>query len=376
VALLASLGGSVLAMRGGGHPPKPVAAVASRTQGTLLLAVTGTDGAAIESALLAHDPRTHAGAVVLVPSETVTDVPGHGQLAFGATTTLGSAQLPAETLGDVLGVTVDGTVRLSTAALAGLIDRVGGVRVDSVDTDVVVPGPGDTERVVVAKGGPRVLLGQAAVAYATYRAAGENEQARLARFTSVLSALVDALPAGAGAVAADVASVAGPDAATVPAAQVGALLAGLRADDRAENLAYETLPVQQVGAGGDQLTTDADQVDQLVRRYLAASIPAGRIAGHNRVVVVNGTGALGLGETAHAKLDRHDLVFVHSENQEGFSFRHKPSVVLVADDSPASRALGHRVAAALGLPDSAIRVTDQPTSAADAVVILGADYRP
>jgi hypothetical protein len=50
--------------------------------------------------------------------------------------------------------------------------------------------------------------------------------------------------------------------------------------------------------------------------------------------------------------------------------------VLVADDSPASRALGHRVAAALGLPDSAIRVTDQPTSAADAVVILGADYRP
>jgi hypothetical protein len=91
---------------------------------------------------------------------------------------------------------------------------------------------------------------------------------------------------------------------------------------------------------------------------------------------VNGTGALGLGETAHDKLDRADLVFVHSENQQGFSFRHKASVILVPDDSAASRALGHRVAAALRLPDSAIKLSDQTTSAADAIVILGADYRP
>jgi hypothetical protein len=94
------------------------------------------------------------------------------------------------------------------------------------------------------------------------------------------------------------------------------------------------------------------------------------------VIVINGTGALGLGQTAHAKLDRHGLVFVHSENQQGFSFRGRHSVVLVTDDSTASHALGHRVARALGLPDSDIAINSQPTSAADVVVILGADYRP
>ena len=67
---------------------------------------------------------------------------------------------------------------------------------------------------------------------------------------------------------------------------------------------------------------------------------------------------------------------MHSENQQGFSFAHQHSVVLVPDDSAASHALGHRVAAALGLPDRDIAVDQQPSSAADAVVILGADYRP
>ena len=154
------------------------------------------------------------------------------------------------------------------------------------------------------------------------------------------------------------------------------MLAGLRADARAQNLAWETLPVQPVGTGEDQLTPLPDDVAQLVHRYLAASVPAGRASGHNRVIVVNGTGALGLGETAHAKLADAGLVFVRSENQQGFSFRHRHSVVLVPDDSAASRALGRRLTAALRLPQADVAINDQPTTAADAVVILGQDYRP
>jgi anionic cell wall polymer biosynthesis LytR-Cps2A-Psr (LCP) family protein len=375
LALVAGVGAATLLHRGGSAPTAPTA-VAHRTQGTLLLVLTSSDGHAVESALLAHDPRTREGAVVLVPSQTVTDVAGHGQLPFGTTPALGAPQLAAETLGDLLGVTVDGTLRLPVPALSTLVDRVGGVHVDSVDADVVVPGPGDNERVLVAKGGAQVLGGAAAVAYATYRAPGEGEEARLARFTAVLGGLIDALPGAAGPAGALVTGVAGAGAATESPSGVGTLLTGLRADDSAGNLAYETLPVQQAGTGEDQFTVDTDQVEQLTKRYRADSIPAGRVAGDNRVIVLNGTGALNLGESAHEKLDRHNLVFVHSGNQQGFSFRHRPSVVLVPDDSAASRALGHRVATALGLPDTAIRVTDQPTSAADAVVILGADYHP
>jgi anionic cell wall polymer biosynthesis LytR-Cps2A-Psr (LCP) family protein len=366
----------VLAGGGGGKRHRSAAKPPGRTQATLLLMVRGADGTAVESALLAHDPSTRRGAVVLVPSTMVADVPGRGQLAFGQTPTLGASQLPAETLGDVMGVTVDGTVVVDASGLAALVDRVGGVEVDQVDTDVVVAGSGNTERVLVAKGGRQRLSGAQAVGYATYRGAGENEQARLARFTAVLTGLVRALPADAAGDAAALRSLGPRLSATVPVARVAAVLAGLRADDAADDLPFETLPVQAAGTGDDVLTPQPDQVRQLVRRYLAASIPSGRAAGHNRVIVVNGTGALGLGGTAHSRLDRAGLVFVHSENQQGFSFRHKPSVVLVPDDSTASHQMGHRVAVALGLPDRDIAIDSQPTAAADVVVILGADYRP
>ncbi|MFL6137410.1 MAG: LCP family protein [Frankiaceae bacterium] len=383
---LALAGGAVLAVvlvllllvvvRGGSHRHGKGPVATGRTQVTLLLMVKGANGAAIESALLAHDPATRQGAVVPVPSTLVADVPGRGQLQFGQTATLGSARVPAETLGDVMGVTVDGALLIDTTALGALVDHLGGVDVDHVDTDVVVPGPGRTEQVLVTKGGAQHLSGAQAVAYATYRGADETEQARLARFTTVLTGLIDALPAKASDDAAALQALGGGVVFGLAPARTGAVLAGLHAADASEALSFETLPVQPVGTGDDLLTPQSDQIDQLVHRYLAASVPAARASGHNRVIVVNGTGALGLGETAHAKLDRHGLVFVHSENQQGFSFAHEQSVVLVPDDSSASHALGHRVAAALGLPDGDIAVDQQPTSAADAVVILGTDYRP
>jgi len=50
--------------------------------------------------------------------------------------------------------------------------------------------------------------------------------------------------------------------------------------------------------------------------------------------------------------------------------------VLVKDATPQSRTQGERVAAALGLPASALQVAPAPQDVADVVVVTGADFTP
>lgn len=366
----------------GRHGQRPAAqahhqvTAVARTQRTVLLVVRGPDGRAVESALLAHDSAASDGVAVLVPSPMMADVPGHGSLPFGDSAALADAGLPGDTLADLMGVNVDATWTLSVSGLAALVDRLGGVTVASVDVDVVAQTAQGAEQVVVPKGGQQHLSGAQAVAYATYLADGEEEQARLARFTAVLSGILAALPAQPSAVTADLAALGSLTGATEPLGAVGSLLTGLAGDARADNLTVESLPVQRAGTGDQLYTAQSAQVADLVHRYLGGSVPAQLGQGHNRVIIANGTGALGLGESARRRLEAGGLVFVRSENQDGFTFQHRPSVVLVPDATAASRALGHRVAAALGLPDTDIEVYGVPTSAADVVAILGDDYRP
>jgi hypothetical protein len=51
-------------------------------------------------------------------------------------------------------------------------------------------------------------------------------------------------------------------------------------------------------------------------------------------------------------------------------------VVLVEDGSERSTQRGQRVAAALGLPASAIEVNPRGQTVADVIVILGSDFKP
>ncbi|HUR14680.1 MAG TPA: LCP family protein [Mycobacteriales bacterium] len=336
-----------------------------RTQRTVLLQVKGTTGTAVASALLAHDPAVSEGSVVLVPPQVIVSVPGFGSQPFGRALATTSVQGSRDALADLMGVTVDGSWVLDTATFAKLVDTVGGIQVD-VDVPVM------SGRTVLLQPGRQRLAGVRALSFGTYLAPAEQEQTRLARLQSVLDGLVGSLPTDVRSLLASLGRGSSPSLAVTVLADV---LAGLKADDGKQQLQYRSLPVIKVDAGTDEtrFRVDAAGTRTLVDELLAASIPAGVRSVGNRVLVLNGVGTPGLGEKVRAKLVPAGFVFVGSRNANAFTYAR--TQVLVKDATTQGAALGARVAQALGVPTSSVKVSDQIGTIADVVVIVGRDFR-
>jgi hypothetical protein len=338
---------------------------AARTQRTVLLQVKGTDGTAVASALLAHDPAVTEGSVVLVPPQVIVSVPGAGSQAFGRALATSSARGSRDALSDLMGVTVDGSWVLDTAAFSRLVDTLGGIEVD-VDVPVL------SGRTVLLQPGQQRVNGARALALGTYLAPGEQEQSRLARLQAVIDGIVGALPTDVRAL---IGSLGKGSASSVGVPVLADLLAGLKKDDGKEQLQYRSLPVIKVDAGTDEtrFRVDADGTRSLVDELLAASVPAGVRSVGNRVLVLNGVGTPGLGERVRAWLVPAGFVFVGSRNANAFTYQQ--TQVLVKDATTQGAALGARVARALGVPASSVKVSDQIGTIADVVVIVGRDFK-
>ena len=343
-----------------------------RTQRTLLLEIADAKGAMAAGALLAYDKPEKTGAVVLLPSRVIAEVPGRGTAPFGQALSLGGPRVSQEALADLMGITVDGSWVLSRDAFASLVDRLGGVQV-TVDTDVLANAAGGT-KVVIVRAGSQRLAGTAAVAYATYLAPGEGELARLPRLQEVLDALaVSAKAKGQAAVAAAVGGLGAGAQLNRPPSEVAELLVGLPDADVTE----DTLPVHDIDTGGaTAYGIDPVGLRTLVDNALAESVPASARNGNNRVLVQNGVGTPGIGESVRRRLDKAGFRYRAGGNVPGFTFRTKPSVVLIKDATQDSITLGQRVASALGLPASAVHTDPQGQSVADVIVIIGSDYKP
>lgn len=361
VALLLVVGVGLL--RGGGEEDKGRAPV--RTQRTILLQLKGGDASALFSALLAHDPKTSDGSVVLVPSQVIVTVPGVGTQLFARSLSTGGPKGSREALSDLMGVTVDGSWVLDRATFQRLVDQAGGIEA-TVDVPVM------NGRLLLIQPGPQRLDGARALAFATYLAPGEEEQARLARLQAVLDGLLRALPTDPRTL---LGSLGGGSQTSLPVAQVSDQLKGLRSDDGKGQLQYRSLPVVKVDAGTDavRFRIDAPATRSLVDDLLAASIPPGARDEGNRVLVLNGVGTPGLGQKVRAKLVPAGFVFVGSRNANSFGYT--KTQVLVKDATTAGAALGNRVAKALGVPTSSVQVSDQIGTIADVVVIVGADFK-
>ena len=107
---------------------------------------------------------------------------------------------------------------------------------------------------------------------------------------------------------------------------------------------------------------------------LADSLPPD--AGGDEIVVLvqNGIGTPGLDQDAAALLRDEGYDFFNGGNAT--SFGREQTLVLIPDSTPASQALGEDVAATLGVPASSVQVSDQGSSIADVIVILGTDFKP
>ncbi|GAC1611534.1 MAG: hypothetical protein NVS3B26_25370 [Mycobacteriales bacterium] len=366
VMLAVLLAATVLALtRGAGSDHAPVASPA-RTQSTVLLQVQSVAGEVVASALLAHDPAGHAGAVVLLPPQVIVSLPGTGSLQLGRALVAAPPERSRSAVGDLLGVTVDSGWVVGATELAALIDKLGGVQV-IVDVQVVAG------RAVVLTPGDQRLDGQHALAYLGYLAPGEPEQARLARLQGVLDGLLNALPKSTAQVTATLGSLGSGSAVSASVPALASVLTGLAADDRSSALQYNSLPVVPIDSGNGAIAfrADPDGVRAMVDRLLAQSVPAGTRESGNRVLVLNGVGTPGIGEKVRGRLVAAGLVFVASRNNATFGVTR--SRVLIQDATPADEAMGRRVATALGLPPDSVETAAIGTLA-DVVVVVGADF--
>ena len=371
VAVLATLLVTLFFVRRDSPPPAD-APVAGRSQQTLLLQLRAADRSGVSNAVLAHESTAGAGSVLLVPPQVLATAPGGSPAPFSQVLRTASPASSRKALEDLLGITLDGSWVLDLPTLARLVDGLGGV---SVDVDVPVLG-GSGGRSVLLQPGEQLVDGARASSYVTYRAAGEQEQLRLARLQELVDGVLQVLPPSTQQVAGLLETLGnGSVVDGTDVADLADLLSGLAADQRADRAAYDTVPVRAVetGARTPSSRLDAERSRQVVDRLLPASVAPGARQGGNQVRVFNGVGTAALGDAARDQLVGAGLVYVSGGNAAELGVAR--TEVQIGEATPEHVALGQRVAAALGVPADAVR-TSAPTSVADVVVVIGADFSP
>ncbi len=340
----------------------PVASGGPQKRDVIVVHLLPVSGGPSSTALLVDNTTKKHGTTVLIPNSLqVTD-------EDGSTTTLdksvGDGVGPTrDSLNSLLGTDISGSWRLDSPYLELLVDSLGNV---FVDTNAAVKGTGKAKNtVLVRQGKQQELSGQAAVAYATYRAPGEPQTAQLARFGQVMQAVLEKLPSDAADATKTVQSLAQILDPSLTEKQLGGSLAQLA--DLAKTGQYSTtmLAVQKDGS------LSAGATDS-VKAILGGSVKqGGSSSAQPRVSVKDATGTTkDIGLAQAAILNGGTYTFVPG----GKAASPQPvSQVLYAD--PARLAAAKDVAATLGLPAGAVKKGAVPSNA-DIAVVLGEDYKP
>ena len=316
------------------------------------------------TALLVDNTTTEQGTTVLLPNSLA--LTGDD----GSTTTLAKSveddgsEGTRTALDTVLGTDIEGTWRLDTPFLLTLVDLVGNIEVDT-DTDVPDPDAKKKgEASLVKKGKGQTLSGKMAVAYATHRGSGEDQNAQLERFGQVMHGVLRKMTSD-------------PDAATVTVQTLGQILEPpltdkdlgaflARLSERAKGGDHKSalLPVQEDG------TLTAEASDGVVKDVLGGTAKSPDKNAAVSVSVRNATGTKDNTEKARVVLLNGGFTF---RDAGAAGAAEASSEVVYADAADKENAT--EVAKTLGLP--ADSVSKGRTSAnARVSVVLGQDYEP
>jgi len=347
-----------------------------RTERTLTMTLSADGEAATSGALMVDDADNATAGAVLIQSRLFVEGPAPGGLPFGETVLLGEDGAPGSSLADTLKVVVDDTWQVSDQMLADLVDASGGVLVD-VDTDVLA-GPADGgQSIVVAAGDGQLLNGKKAVAFANYLGPDENEESRLARFGQVLDQLTRRLPEDRADLLALLDDVRATENSTLSNESLADFLLSYGSIAVNDGASYQSLPVNTLETGGPvpSLVVDPAGLERLRAGLLSDSLPPDSGGEQITVLVQNGVGTPGLVEPDAANLLR-DQGYDFYNGGNAREFGREQTLILIPDSTEASRALGEDVANTLGVPASAVQISDQGSSIADVIVILGSDFQP
>ncbi|GGW80487.1 LCP family protein [Streptomyces lomondensis] len=338
-------------------------AAGAQKRDVIVVHLHDTKGGGTSTALLVDNTTTKRGTTVLLPNSLVLTSDD------GTTTTLAKSveddgsDGTRDALDTVLGTDIQGTWRLDTPYLQNLVDLVGNI---DVDTDADVPDPAAKkkgEAPLVSKGRDQTLSGKMAVAYATYRAPGEAQNAQLERFGQVMQGVLRKMSSDPQAATTTIQTLAQILDPSLTDKDLGSFLAGL--SDLAKGGDYRTdlLPVQSDG------TLSAQASAGVVKNVLGGTAKSPDKDAAVSVSVQNATGVEDNTEKARVVLLNGGFTFL-----EGGTAGARATSEVVYGDA-ADKANATEVAKTLGLPAGSV-TKGRLSGSADVSVILGQDYKP
>ncbi len=330
--------------------------LAAQKRDVIVVHLREVDSDDSSTALLVRNETTGKGTMVLLPN-TLSVSTDDGSTTLGRSVVDEGAGPTRDALSTLLGSRIQGTWRLDTPYLEILVDAVGGITVDS---DVTVVSGGKT---VVSRGNGQPLNGQDAIAYATYRAPGESEQAQLDRFGQVMRAVLMKLPSDTDSATKIVDELGAVPDPSLSDGQLGATLAALSDLVKSGDYTTTTLPVQLNGTISEQAT------NEVVKNVLGGAVKNTDTSGIPTVAVENGSGDPKAPGAAQVQIVNSGDTYVDG----GQAAPRATSEVLYTAVSNASAA--KELATTLGLPAREVR-KGAGSANADITVMLGRDYRP
>ncbi|MBV7697646.1 LCP family protein [Streptomyces sp. TRM70350] len=336
---------------------------AAQKRDVIVVHLHDTKKGGTSTALLVDNTTTRQGSTVLLPNSLALSG-DDGTTTLAKSVEDDGSSGTREALDSVLGTSIQGTWRLDTPYLQNLVDLVGNIE---IDTNADVPDPDAKkkgEAPLVNKGESQTLSGKMAVAYATYRASGEAQNAQLERFGQVMQGVLRKMSSDAQAATTTVQTLAQILDPSLTDKDLGTFLAKL--SDLAKSGDYKTavLPVQDDG------TLSAEASAGVVKDVLGGTAKSPDQDAAVRVSVQNASGVQDNTENARVVLLNGGFTFLGGGTAGSAQSASKVTYADAADKQNATE-----VAKTLGLPDSAV-TKGEVSSGANVSVVLGQDYEP
>lgn len=309
---------------------------------------------------------------LFMPSNALTEIPGHGLDLTGRGFSFGGMTLQSLVVDNVLGIVLDRDAAMTDEVFGKIVDSVGGIDVTVEDTLIEAEGGA-----VAFSPGLQKMDGESVRRYLRYQAAGETELSRIARAQHVWEALfVSWGRLGVGALAEKFREIGkewneGVETGLTPLelAEFFGAFASAAPPDRI----YTTLPVQPVSAGGSEqaLRIDEAQVANLVSQYFAASIPNNPYLG-TRIEVLNGNGIPQIGEEVALKLIPQGFRIALNKNARAFDYETTKILVYARDEK--SLGAARKIQELLGVGE--IEIATRAQTVVDVTIVVGHDFQP
>ncbi|MCT9004258.1 LCP family protein [Streptomyces rhizosphaerihabitans] len=343
--------------------PGTTTAVTAQKRDVIVVHLHNTKGGGTSTALLVDNTTTKQGTTVLLPNSLALTDDDSATTTLAKSVDVDGSSGTRDALDTVLGTSIQGTWRLDTPYLNNLVELVGNIEI-TTNTDVPDPdAKKKSDPPLVKKGTEQTLSGKMAVAYATYRASGEAQNAQLERFGQVMQGVMRKLSSDKQAATTTVQTLAQILDPSLTDQDLGAFLAKLA--DLAKGGDYKTalLPVQQDG------TLSASASSSVIKNVLGGTAKSPDAGSAVRVGIENATGVKAAGNQARIALVNGGYTFLDSGTAAAAR-----SVSQITYSDPAKKDDAVEVAKTLGLPTGTVK-KGTVTSNADVSVVLGQDYK-